>query len=166
MKQRSIVEVIAYLMEIASSQAVEAEVGDTLSNQLLIERRLEDAGFSKEVVANTFDWLKELIEQQCWYAVTKVDNDAQVNKTLRIFDSVEKTRISQEVRGFILSLEYAGVLDTRMREIVISQLMQLNHWTVELADAKWVVLLVLMSKLNRSIQEMRNYFLATIALEI
>ena len=55
MKQRSIVEVIAYLMEIASSQAVEAEVGDTLSNQLLIERRLEDAGFSKEVgVARTF----------------------------------------------------------------------------------------------------------------
>ena len=156
----SIVEVIVYLLETANSPVT--EVADSLSSQEVMQQRLEDAGFSHKVVSDTFDWLRELIEQQCWYAVTKVDNSANSNKTLRIFDPAEKARIRPEVRGFILSLEYAGILDTQMREIVIGQLMHLNHRFIELTDAKWVVLLVLMSKLNRNIQEMRSYFLATV----
>lgn len=160
--KHSIVEVIVYLLEIANSQVTKVE--DPLSTQGIMQQRLEDAGFSHEVVSDAFDWLRELIEQQCWYAVTRVDNSdsAKSSKTLRIFDPVEKARIKPEVRSFILSLEYAGILDTKMREIVISQLMHLNHRFIELPDAKWVVLLVLMSKLNRNIQEMRSYFLATV----
>jgi len=161
MKQ-SIVEVIVYLLETAVSQAADAV--DPLSDQVIIKQRLEDAGFSREVVISTFDWLKELIEQQCWYAATKIDNTIKADKTLRIFDPEEKVRINLEVRNFILSLEYAGILDTKMREIVISQLMQLNHRLIELIDAKWVVLLVLLSKLNRNIQDIRSYFLATATL--
>lgn len=161
MKQ-SIVEVIVYLLEIANSQT--ADVTDPLSDQVVVQQRLEDAGFSRGVVTSAFDWLRELIDQQCWYAVTKIDDNANSNKTMRIFDPVEEARINPEVRSFILSLEYAGVLDTKMREIVIGQLMQLNYRFIELSDAKWVVLLVLMSKLNRNIHEMRSYFLATATL--
>jgi len=60
-------------------------------------------------------------------------------------------------------LEYAGILDTKMREIVISQLMQLNQRLIDLNDAKWVVFLVLMSKANKNAQEMRSFLLATMA---
>ena len=60
-------------------------------------------------------------------------------------------------------MEYAGILDTKMREIVISQLMQLNQRLIDLNDAKWVVFLVLMSKANKNAQEMRSFLLATMA---
>ena len=161
MKQ-SIVEVIVYLMEAATSQAEDIE--DSFADQAIVKQKLEEAGFARDVVASTFDWLRELIEQQCWYA-TSLNVNATENKTIRIFNSEESARINLEVRNFILSLEYIGILDTKMREIVITQLMQLNQRLVEITDAKWVVLLVLMSKANRNIHDIRGYLLATMALE-
>ena len=161
MKQ-SIVEVIVYLMEAATSQAEDIE--DSFADQAIVKQKLEEAGFARDVVASTFDWLRELIEQQCWYA-TSLNVNATENKTIRIFNSEESARINLEVRNFILSLEFNGILDTKMREIVITQLMQLNQRLVEITDAKWVVLLVLMSKANRNIHDIRCYLLATMALE-
>ena len=162
MKQ-SIVEVIVYLMEAATSQAEDIE--DSFADQAIVKQKLEEAGFARDVVASTFDWLRELIEQQCWYATSLNDVNATENKTIRIFNPEESARINLEVRNFILSLEFNGILDTKMREIVITQLMQLNQRLVEITDAKWVVLLVLMSKANRNIHDIRGYLLATMALE-
>ena len=158
--KHSIVEVIVYLMEAATSQAEDIE--DSFADQAIVKQKLEEAGFARDVVASTFDWLRELIEQQCWYA-TSLNVNATENKTIRIFNSEESARINLEVRNFILSLEYIGILDTKMREIVITQLMQLNQRLVEITDAKWVVLLVLMSKANRNIHDIRGYLLATMA---
>ena len=158
--KHSIVEVIVYLMEAATSQAEDIE--DSFADQAIVKQKLEEAGFARDVVASTFDWLRELIEQQCWYA-TSLNVNATENKTIRIFNSEESARINLEVRNFILSLEFNGILDTKMREIVITQLMQLNQRLVEITDAKWVVLLVLMSKANRNIHDIRGYLLATMA---
>ncbi|MBU0744594.1 MAG: DUF494 domain-containing protein [Gammaproteobacteria bacterium] len=163
MKQ-SIVEVIAYLLEISSSPAV--DVDSSFADQIVIQQRLEDAGFGKDIVSQTFEWLTELIEQQSWYATTTLDADAVSQRTIRIFNPDESIRIGLEARNFILSLEYLGVLDTNMREIVVSQLMFLNQRTVELIDVKWVVLLVLMSKANKNIQDLHGYLLATMAPEV
>lgn len=166
MKQ-NIVEVIAYLLEIAASQSLEQL--DYFDDQEAVMQRLEEAGFTNDVVINAFDWLRELIEQQCWYAdsfAMAVNANVGTNRTVRIFSLEESTRIGLEVRNFILSLEYAAILDTKMREIVINQLMQLHQKIIELVDAKWVVLLVLMSKSNKNVQDMRNYLLTTMALEV
>src|SRR3990170_6970163 len=161
MKQ-NIVEVIVYLLEAAASQV--DDVGESFADQAIVKQKLEEAGFARDVVSSAFDWLRELIEQQCWYATSENIN-ASDNKTMRIFSPEETARISLEVRNFILSLEYVGILDTKMREIVITQLMQLNQRLVEILEAKWVVLLVLMSKANRNIKDIRGYLLATMALE-
>jgi Smg protein len=157
MKQQGIVDVLVYLLESVVSQQTEL-----VSEPTLIKQQLEEAGFATETISHTFDWLKELTQQQCWY-----DNLPKINtkQTLRIFNTEELHKISLETRSFILSLEHAGVLDTNMREIVISQIMQLNQRLVDLIDAKWVVLLVLMSKSNKSMNEMRNYLLTTTAQE-
>ena len=160
MKQ-SIVEVIVYLLEMTATTTFEAT--DSSCGQHFIQQRLEDAGFNEEVVTQAFDWLRELIEQQSWYVDTKLDDNE--NRTFRVFSSEERARISMEVRGFILSLEHAGVLDTKMREIVISQLMQLDERVVELIDAKWVVLLALMSNSNKNVKDIRRYLLATMELK-
>ena len=158
MKQQGIVDILVYLLETVVSQQTELA-----SEPTIVQQKLEEAGFAKETIAHTFDWLKELVEQQCWYETLPNIN---INKTLRIFSSEENHKIDLETRSFILSLEQAGVLDTNMREIVISQLMQLNQRLVEITDAKWVVLLVLMSKSNKSTHEMRNYLLTTTAQEV
>lgn len=158
MKQQSIVEVIAYLLETVISQQTKIE-----SEPTIVRQKLEEAGFAKETIIRTFDWLKELIEQQCWYAgFPHVDT----NRTLRIFSPEEMYKVSLEIRSFILSLEYAGILDTKMREIVIGQLMQLNQQAINLNDAKWVVFLVLISKANKNSQEIRSYLLTTMAQKI
>jgi len=157
MKQ-SIVEVIAYLLEMTATHTFEATGSST--DQDFVQQWLEEAGFSEDTVESAFDWLRELIEQRSWCVSSKFD-DACDNQTFRVFDPEEQAKISKEVRSFILSLEYAGILDTRMREIVISQLMQLNQHLVELIDAKWVVLLVLMSGSNENIDDIRSYLLAT-----
>jgi len=161
MKQ-NIVEVIVYLLEMTAIRSFESD--DRLCDRDLVQQRLEDAGFSDEVVASTFDWLKELIEQKSWCA--SVGDDDNASRTFRVFSQEEQARISMEVRSFILSLEYSGILDTRMREVVISQLIELDQDVVELIDAKWVILLVMMSGSNDNIKNMRSYLLATMALEV
>lgn len=162
---QSVIEVIVYLLEVTASQVV--SVDDAFTSHLTIKQKLVEAGFTKEIISSAFDWLRELVEQQNWYeASINVDASAAHGKTLRIFSPEESARIGLEVRNFILSLEYSGILDMRLREIIISQLMQLNQRWVDLMDAKWVVLLVLMSKSNRSIQELRSYLLTTTALAV
>jgi Smg protein len=158
MKQENIVDVIVYLLESVVSQQVELA-----SEPAIVMQSLEEAGFARETIGHTFDWLKELLEHQTWYATFP---NVNTNKTLRIFSLEEACRINLEIRGFILSLEYGGVLDTNMREIVISRLMQLDRLPIDLNDAKWVVLLVLMSKASENIREMRNYFLTTMAQKV
>ena len=155
MKQQSIVDIIAYLLETVISQQTKIE-----SEPAIVRQKLEEAGFAKETIIRTFDWLKELIEQQCWYAGFP---HTEINRTLRIFSPEEAYKINLEIRSFILSLEYASILDTKMREIVISQLMQLNQQSINLNDAKWVVFLVLISKANKNSQEIRSYLLTTMA---
>ena len=61
MKQ-SIVDVIAYLLEIATTQKTDPV--DLFSDQGIVGQRLEEAGFSQDTVLKAFDWLQELIEQQ------------------------------------------------------------------------------------------------------
>ncbi|CAL7959911.1 Protein Smg homolog [Gammaproteobacteria bacterium] len=154
-QQQSIVDIIVYLLEAVISQQMEV-----VPEPAIVKQKLEEAGFAKETIIRTFDWLKELIEQQCWYAeFSQVDT----SRTLRVFSSEEAYKITLEIRSFILSLEHVGILDTKMREIVISQLMQLNQRLISLNDAKWVVFLVLMSKANKNAQEMRSFLLTTMA---
>lgn len=151
MKEQSIIEIIVYLLETTTTQ----------QTNIIASQKLENIGFDKKTIVRAFDWLNELMQQQSWYAsLTHVDT----NKSLRIFSLEETCKINLEIRGFILSLEYAGILDTKMREIVISQLMQLDQGSIDLIDAKWVVFFVLISKANNT-DQMRSYLLATMAQE-
>ena len=163
MPWRSIVEVIAYLLDIANSP--NSDIDDFFVDQAAIKERLEDAGFGREVVSKAFDWLKDLIEQKSLYISNEADKVKFDQQTIRIFTPDEAACLGLDVRNFLLSLEQSGILDTRMREIVINQLMSLNQRTIDLIDVKWVVLLVLMGGSNDT-QDLRSYLLDTMALEV
>lgn len=147
MKEQNILDIIVYLLETTTAQ----------QTNIAASQKLEKIGFNKKIIARTFDWLNELMQQQSWYSEFP---NVNTNKTLRIFSLEETCKINLEIRGFILLLEHVGVLDTKMREIVINQLMQLNKRSINLIDAKWVVFFVLISKSNNT-DQMRSYLLTT-----
>lgn len=159
MKQ-SVVMVIAYLLE--RCRLRQKEVEDIFADQEMVKKRLANAGFSAETISQSLDWIYELIEQQKWYSAGSKEKKSD-RRTIRIFDFAEKVRLGVTIQNFILYLENEGILDTKMREIVISQLLQLDQYRIKMSDAKWVVLLVLMSKFNRNVDEIRKYFLAATA---
>lgn len=152
MNSQSVVEIIVYLLETITSHQM-----DATSDPALVRQKLEEAGFARETIINTFDWLQELIEQQNWYV------SPNACRTLRIFSLEETYRINLEIRSFILSLEHIGVLDTKMREIVINQLMKLQQPSIDLIDAKWIVFFVLISRSNKNTQNLRSYLLSAMA---
>jgi Smg protein len=154
----NIVDVIVYLLENILSKQTEITAEPTE-----VRESLEDAGFAKETVLCAFAWLRELIEQQNWYDELSSQN---INKTIRVFSLDEICKIDLETRNFILSLEHMGILDTKLREIVINQLMQLDSQPVDLFDVKWVVFFVLISKSNKNSKQMHNYILSTMAQKI
>ncbi|MDD9800825.1 MAG: DUF494 family protein [Gammaproteobacteria bacterium] len=113
---------------------------------------LAAAGFSAHGIARAFAWL-----EQMWEMCDAVSADDK-NKTaaggegaaaaarrapIRQYSGAEAAAIGAEGQGLFLSLERAGIMDNRTREIVIDRLMALGEEDMALEDIKWVVLLVL-----------------------
>mgnify|MGYP001423245601 FL=1 len=65
---------------------------------------------------------------------------------MRIYIESELTLISVECRGYLMSLERAGILSVLQREIVIDRLLALEREDVDLEQLKWIVLMVLSSQ--------------------
>jgi len=150
MKQ-NIIDVLAYLFnDIAQKK------NPAMLKQRSVLTKLQLAGFEIETIYRTFDWLASLAEQNTPGTAT--------NNSLRIFNPQEISRISREGRGFLLSLDRAGILNAKTREIVINQLMQLDQYKIDLSDIKWATLLVLMSQPETITNEqLRKFLLETTA---
>ncbi len=163
--KHNIVAIIVHLLEVVMqyTHSGDSPVGD----QKAIRNSLEKAGFSRKTIIDAFDWLRELIEQQAWYATYQNENHFTDDHrtTFRIFSGEELVCLDTDVRSFLMALEQSRVLDTKMREVVINQLMQLSDQVVTLEEAKWVVFLVLMSKFNANLNDIRSYFMNTILLD-
>lgn len=101
---------------------------------------LEMAGFHSDTIDKTLDWLEGLLIVQ--------ENTSQFSTTqsLRVYANYERHKLSADVRGFLLSLEQAGILNTITRELVIDRLMAIDDEEIGLPQVKWVTLLVLFNQ--------------------
>lgn len=150
--RQHIIEILSFLFDKASTQQFPLP-----SNKEAAITKLTQAGFDRKVIYQAFEWLANLVRQQHLFP-GRFAHD----QTLRIYSPLEIAKISTEVRSFIFSLEQEKILTTKTREIVLSQLMQLNQSQIELVDAKWVILLVLLSQPNKkSAEELRKFLLET-----
>lgn len=106
-------------------------------------RDLERAGFTQSTVERALDWLAELAneqEAQQWSAA-----GSRAACGMRIYTEREMARLSTESRGLLLTLERAGALPPRERELVIERLLALDVDDLTPEQLKWVVLMVLSS---------------------
>lgn len=118
------------------------EYNEISTDQDSLKFELKRAGFGDGQVNKAFDWLEGLARQKDLISI----NELKENKTIRIFNSRETSKLDSECRGFILFLEQTGVLDAFDREVVIDRLMALDVEEIDMQQLKWVVLMVLLNQ--------------------
>jgi Smg protein len=117
-----------------------------------VKTRSERAGFPGENVERALDWLADLAgERDRPPILDAIGSPAEQAakpraRSLRVFTDAERARLSADSRGYLLTLERAGILSPQQREIVIDRLMALGHEELDLSQLKWIVLMVLSSQ--------------------
>lgn len=132
----SVLDVLMYLFETFSEQE-----HDEATDQGVLRQELLQAGFGQPEVDRALNWLDDLNRDP-----DRPFPEAPAERTVRIFNSVELSRLDAECRGYLLYLEHAGILSALHREIVIDRLMALGAGEIDVEQVKWVTLMVLYSQ--------------------
>lgn len=106
-----------------------------------LKLQLSDAGFRHSQINKAFTWLEDLAQGQ-----EEGENTTQGANTLRVFNAAECEKLNLECRGFLISMEHMGVIDTASRELIIDRVMALESEEIDLEQLKWVVLMVLFNQ--------------------
>lgn len=137
--KENVLEVLLYLFEHYSDD--EFELADDQSS---LKDELNEVGFGNSEINKAFTWLESLLNQ--------LEESAHElpNKNLPIqhFTSHEMQKLNTESRGFLLSVEQAGILDAPSRELVINRVMALED-DILLDEVKWITLMVLFNQPGR-----------------
>jgi Smg protein len=107
---------------------------------------LERAGFEQANVERALDWLADLATERERGDAGSTESDAPGWPAMRLFSDSELARLSTECRGYLLQLEYTGILSAAQREIVIDRLLALETEDLGVDQLKWVALMVLSSQ--------------------
>lgn len=110
---------------------------DSAGDRAAMQAGLSEAGFDDGEIGKAFDWLDGLDRQPATGA------PARAGTPIRVFAEREQACLDVEARGFLLELEQSGVLDAPRRELVLDRVLALGHESLDVDDAKWIVLMVL-----------------------
>ena len=130
----NVLDILIYLFE----NFLESDTAPQPSRDVLREE-LEHAGFAESGIERALEWLEGLA------------GDGEVapavrQRSFRAFSCYEVSRLSTEVRGYLVQLEQVGILPAQQRELVIDRLLALDAEEIEIEQVKWVVLMVLFSQ--------------------
>tara|TARA_Y100000588_G_scaffold127962_1_gene140209 strand:- start:3611 stop:4090 length:480 start_codon:yes stop_codon:yes gene_type:complete len=131
------IDILMYIFEHYVDDEVEFEV-----DQDRVKLELRDSGFDDLQISKAFDWLYGL-------ASTGEESDTSILEratSVRIYASEEEAKLDAECRGFLHFLAEVGVLDATNREVVIDRVMALEADEVDIAQLKWIVLMVLFNR--------------------
>lgn len=130
----TLVPILLYIFE---HHMHENELQTTDVEELMTD--LHEAGFEHDSCIDAIRWLHEILALHEAEAMhTNVDSEA-----MRIFTPEEIVVFSSDVRGYILYLVSAGILNAVTREKVINRLANLNASPIEVEHVKLVTMLVL-----------------------
>lgn len=133
--KETVFDVLVYLFENYMDESPELH-----SNQKQLALELSEAGFHRGEIRKAFRWLDGLSAQQREAHDPASHRDSAA---MRHYHPAESRKLDTACRGFILLMEQHGVLDARMRELVIERAMALDLEEITLEQLKWVVLMVL-----------------------
>jgi Smg protein len=134
----TVLDVLMYLFETYSEQDFEA---DAEPDQAVLREELLQAGFGEPEVDHALDWLEGLGARQ-----DEPFHAAPAERSVRLFNEFELSRLDSACRGYILYLEQIGILSPVQRELVIDRLVALGPGDIDVDQVKWVVLMVLFSQ--------------------
>lgn len=132
----SVLDVLMYLFETFSEQEHEEA-----TDQDVLRQELLRAGFGEPEVDRALDWLEDLNRDP-----DRPFPSAPTERSLRLFSSLELSRLDAACRGYLIYLEHIGILSPLNREIVIDRLMALGAGEIDVEQVKWVTLMVLFSQ--------------------
>jgi Smg protein len=134
----TVLDVLMYLFETYSEQDLEKEPEP---DQSILREELLQAGFGEPEVDRALDWLDGLTARNL-----EPFSMQPAERSVRLFNTFELSRLDAECRGYILYLEQIGILSPVQRELVIDRLMALGSGDIDVEQVKWVVLMVLFSQ--------------------
>jgi Smg protein len=134
----TVLDVLMYLFETYSEQGPEKEPEP---DQSLLREELLLAGFGEPEVDRALDWLDGLSAKHLEPFAAQ-----PAERSVRLFNTFELSRLDAECRGYILYLEQIGILSPVQRELIIDRLVALGAGDIDVDQVKWVVLMVLFSQ--------------------
>ncbi len=132
----SVLDVLMYLFETFSEQEHEEA-----TDQDILRQELLRAGFGEPEVDRALGWLEDLNRDP-----DHPFPSAPTERSLRLFSSLEMSRLDTACRGYLIYLGHIGILSPLNREIVIDRLMALGAGEIDVEQVKWVTLMVLFSQ--------------------
>lgn len=132
----SVLDVLMYLFETFSEQG-----HDEAADHGVLRQELLQAGFGEPEVDRALTWLEDLNRDP-----DRPFPAAPADRSVRLFNSLELSRLDTECRGYLMYLEHIGILSPLNREIVIDRLMALGAGEIDVEQVKWVTLMVLFSQ--------------------
>ncbi len=116
-------------------------------DEAVLKGVLKDAGFPQTEINKAFVWLEDLVQQGG-------NAEAQQRNSFRIYTPKELSRLDSECRGFLLTLEYCGVVSPQAREIIIERAMALDLEDIDLDKFRLIAMMVLANQSgNEDLQE-------------
>jgi Smg protein len=134
----TVLDVLMYLFETYSEQDLDKEPEP---DQNLLREELLLAGFGEPEVDRALDWLDGLSPRHLEPFAAQ-----PAERSIRLFNPFELSRLDVECRGYILYLEQIGILTPVQRELVVDRLVALGAGDIDVEQVKWVVLMVLFSQ--------------------
>ncbi len=111
---------------------------------------LERQGFSLDRVEQALDWLADLAGERDRPTPERWSGAAGTtvapSPAMRVFTPGELQRLPVQCRGYLITLEHAGILSPQHRELVIERLLALEAPELDVDQLKWIVLMVLSSQ--------------------
>jgi Smg protein len=107
-----------------------------------LEHELTRAGFNNNDITQALHWLATLVQ------TGEQDHPClpMNKKSIRVYNTIECTKLNIQSRGLLLLLEQQGILDPLSREWVIESVLATKQATLSVDELKWIILLVLMNR--------------------
>lgn len=135
--KENVIDVLAYLFDNYIDPDTD-NVPEQMDKQGL-ELMLEKVGFDSGEINKALIWLENItVVPEAFYKKSNTRDRA-----VRIYSAPEMQRLDTTCRGYLLFLEQAGLLDDVTREVVLERVMALDVESIDLADLKQIILLVM-----------------------
>lgn len=133
----------------------DCDQGEPLPFDAYTLEKLEKIGFDQEMIEDAYAWFQDVQQDE---AMEHVNQPSAL--ATRIYTPWEDKVLSTQCKSLLLKLERAGVLTMTTREIIISQMLELDVADMDGDQLKWLSIIALSDHLDdATITRLLDYLL-------